>query len=285
MSRAYNNFRWSDNDHRFGPLIYSRDRSWRPLAVVLMSGDGEHPGCRFRLSAFGHTFIAALPPVIRPWRRKIYPNEKYPGSWDAATIERLGRDWYWDIHERQYGTSYCDGFLQVFLGRQTHDSSTTQSWSRHLPWTQWRHVRRSLYSLEGEHYWTEPEGRWSGLGDAEYQKRWDAIKAAEDACPSLTFAFTDYDGEALTARTRIEEREWRFGEGWFKWLSAFRRPKVTRYLEISFSGETGRRKGSWKGGTLGHSIEMLPDERHEAAFRRYCEAHEMQFIATEKEQA
>lgn len=33
----------------------------------------------------------------------------------------------------------------------------------------------------------------------------------------------------------------------------------------------GPEKGSWKGGTIGHSIEMLPDELHEAAFRRYCD--------------
>ena len=36
-------------------------------------------------------------------------------------------------------------------------------------------------------------------------------------------------------------------------------------------GETGREKGSWKGGTIGTSIEMLPGELHESAFRRYCD--------------
>jgi hypothetical protein len=49
-------------------------------------------------------------------------------------------------------------------------------------------------------------------------------------------------------------------------------------LDIRFSEETGRRKGSWKGGTLGHGIDMLPGELHEAAFRRYCATHEMEFV-------
>ena len=93
------------------------------------------------------------------------------------------------------------------------------------------------------------------------------------------FAFKDFDGEELTARTTIEEREWRFGVGWFAWLSLFRKPKISRYLEIAFSGETGKRKGSWKGGTTGHSIEMLPGELHESAFRRYCTEHDMTFVA------
>lgn len=45
----------------------------------------------------------------------------------------------------------------------------------------------------------------------------------------------------------------------------------SRNLDLRFSGETGREKGSWKGGTIGTSIEMRPGELHEAAFRRYCD--------------
>lgn len=259
-------YRWSDHDRRLGPFIYARDRRWRPFAIVLDSGDGdERSGCRFRVSALGHTLITALPPIVRPWRRKIFPD------WDAATVERLGRNWYWDSYPREYGFSYADGFLQVFLGRQTHDSSTTQVWCKHLPWTQWRHVRHSYYDLAGRHYFTEPLLlRW---GTPEHE----AARQIEDACPTRTFAFKDFDGEQLTARTRIEEREWRFGSGWFAWLSHFRAPKIARSLDIRFSGETGKRKGSWKGGTIGHAIDMLPGELHEAAFRRYCAAHDMTF--------
>ncbi|MBA1156946.1 hypothetical protein [Microvirga mediterraneensis] len=268
MSRA---IRWSDNDRYFGPFTYARERQYKRLALVLGSGDDDdYPGCRLRASAFGHTLIVALPPIIKPWRQKVFAT-----SWDAATVARLGRDWYWDTHEREYGFSCSEGFLQVFLGPQTHDSSTTKSWSKFLPWTQWRHVRHSMYGLDGEHFWTEPE-RDMRLGRG-YD--WEAIHAAQEACPSMTFAFTDYDGEELTAKTRIEEREWRFGTGWFKWLSFFRAPKIRRSLDIQFSGGTGRRKGSWKGGTLGHAIDMKPGELHEPAFRRYCAENGMTFIA------
>ena len=99
----------------------------------------------------------------------------------------------------------------------------------------------------------------------------------EKSCPTVEFTFRDFDGEEIIATTKIEEREWKFGTGYFKWLSMFRRPKVRRVLDLSFSAETGRRKGSWKGGTVGHSIEMIPGELHEAAFRRYCAEHEMTF--------
>jgi hypothetical protein len=218
------------------------------------------------MSGFGHTLIMALPPVVRPWRIRVTPK-----SWDAETIKRLGRDWYYDTHKREYGFSCSDGFVIAYLGRQTHDSTTTQSWCKHLPWTQWRHVRRSLYGLEGEHHWTEPKRSPSYWTDGGHEK----CKAAEDSCPFRTFQFDDYDGERLSVRTVIEEREWLLGEGWFKWLSTFCKPKIVRSLDLQFSGETGERKGSWKGGTVGHAITMLPGELHEEAFRRYCDEHRL----------
>jgi hypothetical protein len=138
-------------------------------------------------------------------------------------------------------------------------------------------VRKSLYGLQGEHVWTEPQTNWRLLNVQENIEAHRKIWEAEESCPTVSFAFTDFDGEALTAKTKIEEREWRAGTGWFKWLSYFRTPIIHRSLDIRFSGETGKRKGSWKGGTVGHSIEMNPGELHESAFRRYCAEHEMKF--------
>jgi hypothetical protein len=76
----------------------------------------------------------------------------------------------------------------------------------------------------------------------------------------------------------IQEREWLRGVKAFRWLSRFFYPKIRRSLNLEFHKEVGPRKGSWKGGTIGHSIEMLPGELHEAAFRRYCEKNNMTFI-------
>lgn len=273
---AMTSIRWGDNDRYFGPFTYARG-GYCPLALVLGSGGDEDAGCRLRMSGFGHTLIIRLPQIIKPWRRKVQFSHC-----DEATLARLGQDWYWDTHQREFGFSLSSSgrigdpfydFLTVYYGRQTHDSSTDRSWSYTLPWMSWRHVRHSLYSLDGSHFATMPEYR--GLG----RSNWEEQQAIKDSCPTRTFAFADFDGEELTATTKIEEREWRRGEGWFKWLSWFYRPKIRRSLDISFSGETGERKGSWKGGTTGHGIEMLPGELHEAAFRRYCAEHNMKFLS------
>lgn len=258
--------RWGDSDTYVGPFTFARDRMWKPLGIHLASTDDEGRGCSLRISAFGGTMIVALPDwVLRPERKKVFP------KWDVATVKRLGRDWYWDITKREFSISLNDGFLQIHYGRVTHDSSTEQRWSYFLPWTQWRHVRHSLYALDGRLYANLPQNiRWD-------DPQRDAERALESACPKAVFSFTDFDGEALTAATSIQEREWRFGTGLFKWLSLFVPNKVIRSLNIEFSGETGRRKGSWKGGTIGHSSTMIRDDTPFTAFARYCREHEMNF--------
>ena len=268
---------WGDNDRYFGPFTWSPRCprcSYTAMSVILSSGgdgdDSDRP-CTLRFSAAGYTLIAVLPQIIKPHKEKVVPN------WDAATVARLGRDYYWDVTPCEYGFSYSDGHLHFKLGRQTNDSSTTKDWGCFLPWTQWRHVRKSYYGLKGELFVTEAKAEHR-LGELGWRDSWEARKAAEDSCPSLSFDFDDFDGERISVKTRIYELEWKFGTGYFKWLSMFRASKINRSLDLQFSKETGRRKGSWKGGTTGHSIDMLPGEFHEAAFRRYCEAHEMKFI-------
>jgi len=256
--------RWGDNDTYFGPFTFAKDTTWRPLAIQLSSGDDDGRRCRLRFSGFGRTMLVALPEWVCRAERKWVDTSHYEWS--------KGKGGYWDIIPREYGFTLSDGHLSVSHGRQTHDSSTEQRWGWFLPWTQWRFVRHSLYGLDGALFADlPPRARW---GSPEHE-RGEALK---DACPTATFAFRDYDGEALMVTTKIEERAWKLGEGWFKWLSVFRAQKVRRSLDLRFSGETGKRKGSWKGGTIGHSIEMLPGELHEAAFRRYCPEHDMTFV-------
>lgn len=274
--------RWGDNDRYWGPFTYSSNSSYRPLALVIQSDvheDHDDGTSSIRISAGGRTLIWVLPwQMIKPQITRHYPGD----AWDAETVARLRRDYYETATSREFGFSYSDGFLQVFRGPHTMDSSTDRSWACHLPWTQWRHVRRSLYDLNGRHFWSDLDSESKGvnrLGSKGFSERFEIMRGWESLCPKDVFRFEDFDGEALTATTHIEEREWLFGTGWFKWLSLFRRPKIIRSLCIEFSSETGRRKGSWKGGTLGHSIEMLPGELHEAAFRRYCQENNMKFVA------
>lgn len=252
--------RYSGNDRHFWPFTLSdRSKHYRPLGIMLDSGAHEDikGGCHIRLSAFGYTLICELPAILRDYRVRHTAT-----SWDAATVERLGRNWYEERFPREYGFSFIEENLHVHYGPQTHDSDTTKVKVFFLPWRNWRFVRTSLYDLKGKHFHTEHDSA---------RNSWEASTAVRDACPKARFDFEDYDGQQITATTHIEEREWRFGTKFCRWLSWFRRPRIVRSLSLEFSAEVGPEKGSWKGGTTGHGIEMLPGELHAAAFKRYCE--------------
>lgn len=271
-------------DRYWGPFTYNAaPKSYHPVGVMLTSaGDDEDESrCNLRVSGFGRTLIIGLPPVLKPWRQWV----------DTSRWSDSPKGGYWQLHRREYGFALTQSgrvgtgahdFFSVHLGPQTGDGSTTRSWSKFLPWASWRHVRRSLYGLKGEHIWSEIEPRRLPAERDERlafrTARMRAAHKAEEACPLMSFAFADFDGEHVTARTRIEEREWRRGETWFRWLSLFYRPMIKRSLDLRFSSGIGQRKGSWKGGTIGHAIEMRPGELHEAAFRRYCAENHMTFI-------
>lgn len=260
--------RWGDNDRYFGPITYAKDGGDVLFGAQIDSGNEDYPGCAAMLRLLGHTVILSLPQIVQPNRVKHVAT-----SWNAKDIERMGRNWYWIVESRRFGFYVTrEGYVNVAHGRMTHDSGTDKSRGHFLGFAQWRFVRHSLYDTGGKHWWTHPErGGWA-------RGAFEARMAAENSCPSVTFDFDDYDGERIQAKTRIEEREWLFGAGWFRWLSVFRRPKIRRSLDIDFSAEVGPRKGSWKGGTLGHGIDMLPGETCEAAFRRYCGEHNLTFI-------
>lgn len=264
-----NPIRWSDNDRFLGPFTYSRDtRGYRPFAIMLGSGDGDdYPGCRLRISAFGHTLIAALPPIIKPWRRWVdtshYQWSKGPGSG------------YWDQHGREYGFTASEGALHWHYGPQTHDSTTTKGKCWFYPWRERSLVRHSVYDLGGQLFADLPD--WN-FRSTDGRNAYEASNALKAACPVACFEFADFDGERITVTSMIEEREWKRGKGIFRALFIGRNT-VDRSLDLQFSSEVGRRKGSWKGGTIGHSISMLPGELHEAAFRRYCAKQGLKFIS------
>ncbi len=251
------NRRWSDDNRHFWPFTLSKEsRKDGHWAVMLDSGgaEGHSGGCHIRFSGFGWTLICELPPILRPCRERV------TAHWDAATVERMGRDWYENSYAREFGFSLSEGNLHVHYGAQTHCWPGCKSKVFFLPWRHWRFIRNTLYTPEGVSFYTDYEGKRD-------REAWWAFK---DACPKVQFDFEDYDGKPITATTHIEEREWRFGTSWCRWLSLFRKPRVSRDLMLEFSEEVGPEKGSWKGGTVGTSIEMLAGETPEAAFIRYC---------------
>lgn len=262
--RKFYPIRWSDNDRYFGPFTYSHDPKYRKWGIMLGSGDGEdYPRCRLRISLGGHTLIAVLPPILKPYREWVdtsqYAWSNGPGSG------------YTSLHAREYSFEFVEGALHVHYGAQTHSSDTTKSKVYFYPWREHRLVRHSLYDPDHTLFVTLPQTR----PRSHYSWRVEVILKQE--CPTSTFRFADYDGEEIDVVCRIEEREWKRGKGLFR-LLYLGRNSVDRSLDLRFLKEMGRRKGSWKGGTIGHSCEIFDGEPTIEAFQRYCTKNGLTFI-------
>lgn len=241
--------------------------------VHLSSGEDHYDtGCTLSVAGWRWYITIRLPQwVLQPEREKVLA-----AGWDAATVERMGRDWYWNIHERVYGISLNENHLNLSLGRQTMDSSTEQRWGCFLPWSEWRQTKHTLCDRAGEPWWSQTE-RDEARIRASGKSSFDSFYIARRALPKRRFLFQDFDGQVIHAATFVELRERRLGTGWFKWLGLIAPMRQHRSLEIEFSREVGPGKGSWKGGTLGHGIELHPNELHESGFRRYCFIHDLKF--------
>lgn len=254
--------RWSDNDRYFGRFTYARETNYRRFGFMLGSGaDGRGRGCRLRLHGFGHTLIIALPQIIKPFRRWV----------DTSRFSDNPKGGYWDEHEREYGATAAEGAVHLHYGEQTNEWPGSKSKVWFFPWREHRMVRHSLYDLEGDHFADLPE--WG----FRHKNGYAARNALQEACPVARYEFEDFDGERIVATCRMEESEWKRGKGVFR-LLYLGRNRVGRSLDLRFSAEVGKRKGSWKGGTVGHSVDVLPGELHEAAFKRYCEKEGLTFV-------
>lgn len=252
--------RYSGNDWHLWPFTLSLHKG-AGLGVVLDSGarDDCAGSCHIKFHFFVLTLICELPRILRD-----YVTRHTARGWDEATIARLGRDWYEERHSRELGFTFHADALHTYFGPQTHSSRTTKSKVFFLPWRNHRHIRDSYFGLKGEHFFTEVNipGQWND---------WKARDAIKQAVPKVRFEIDDYDGKRIVATTMMEETEWHHGTGLFRWLHWIRGPKVRRSLKIDYSDEVGPEKGSWKGGTCGTGIDMLPGELHEEAFKRHCE--------------
>lgn len=231
--------RLTDRDRRFGPFTVGPCH--KAISIEWSSGGGySEQRNSIQIRAFGKVLRMWVPNILKPY------GERY------------------DTHPVTYGVSLSDmgngyDFLQVFLGPQTHDSLTTKSWCRFIPWKQWNFVRHSIYTPDGSHFATEEKGKWK-----EFYK-------LKDECPKSHFGFEDFDGDMRIASCIIEEREWHKGDGWFSWLRYLSKPKVSRSIWFEFDAEVGPEKGSWKGGTIATGMDMLPNGDPESTFRRWCE--------------
>ncbi len=265
--------RHGDDDKTWWRFRYSPKQSdWTPTGVMIETNGGGYDESERTFNILsvrlrGRTLQLILPGLLAPYfRARAY--EDSDGN----------RVMYSDVFKCEYGFRISDGAVHVHYGRQVHEWPGDKSKVYFFPWRETTHIRHSLYDEAGDLFADVPEWpvRLSGMRVYRYEVK----RALEAACPVRLFLFAEDDGDMRVAVCRIEEREWRRGprKGLWRWLLAWRPNMIRRTLTIEYSDEVGRRKGSWKGGTIGCGIDMLKGEIPYEAFRRHCREEKLHFI-------
>lgn len=151
----------------------------------------------------------------------------------------------------RWGINIHDHAIFVYTGSGNIFGSSLKS--VYLPWAlQW--VRTSTL-LNDNTWYNEVPGKVRTYDDSKNDK--GTHNWIEENRWKETHDYIDsYDNSVVQATIGVREHEWR--PKWFKWTSLF--AKKRRSITVDFSDEVGENKGSWKGGTLGCSYDLLPNE-------------------------
>ena len=153
-----------------------------------------------------------------------------------------------DCESAAWGFNYHGNTIWIYIGGGGNFSGGKKWKTFTMPW-EYTWVRTSLL-LSDQKSWEHetPKKR-----ESFYTDKWKD--------PNVVFIKTlpyldKYDNTSLLATIRVEEREWR--RRFLKWTKMFSKTRKT--IAIEFSSEVGKRKGSWKGGCVGCSYDILPGE-------------------------
>jgi hypothetical protein len=154
--------------------------------------------------------------------------------------------WTDECDPPKWGIAIHNNTFWVYKGGKGNWNGGNKWWSWSFPFITKYWVRTSIL-LKNDTWEHETNGNIKNFYEDEWkqkQKSWN-------------YDYTDsYDGEVIPTTIYVEEREWR--PKWLKWTKLF--AHVNRSIDIHFSKECGKRKGCWKGGTLGCGYTLLPNE-------------------------
>lgn len=197
---------------------------------------------------------------------------KIPNWLMPAHIEReynnYGQKFYDRICPRSYYITTCDDSFLIYFGIQDKNGfGQSQCKVFDIPWKRMHLARWSLYhsdnSLAGHIY--------NDYSCFKSRAKWDFDKKDEikSSVKPVLIEFKDYDGQDIIATCYIEERVWTHGSGIMCWLQYFKSDFIRRDVDISYNYEVGTQKNSWKGGIVGTSCKILPNESILSAFIKY----------------
>lgn len=133
-----------------------------------------------------------------------------------------------------------------------------RSWYWYMPWTyNWESTEHLDHDLKNVIV-KEVKGKRDWFA---YDKQRQEYEKNHSKVYDYTYTLKNGEVQHRKASVTIERRTW-YMRGW-PW-----KKMVNTSIDVSFDGEVGERTGSWKGGTIGCSYELLPNETPEQCLRR-----------------
>jgi len=181
-------------------------------------------------------------------------------GWGRLYINLPIRTGIQDCDSAAWGFNYHDNKIWIYIGGGGNFEGGKKWKTFTMPWdATW--VRTSTLMKDGYDWFHEVSGnrvKWDGDDIGSYN--WLRDNKWKETHPYVD----PYDNTTVNATISVEEREWR--PFWFQWTTLFAGKRRT--IDISFDKEVGREKGSWKGGTIGCSYTLLPNESPIECLRR-----------------
>lgn len=154
--------------------------------------------------------------------------------------------WTDECDSPKWGIAIHNNTFWLYKGGKGNMNGGNKWWTWDIPFFTKDWVRTSIL-LKNDTWEHETKGNKKYFYSEDWkekQKTWQ-------------YDYTDsYDGEIIPTTIYVDEREWR--PKWLKWTKAFATTRTS--VDVHFSKEVGKKKGSWKGGVLGCSYELLPNE-------------------------
>jgi len=146
----------------------------------------------------------------------------------------------------KWGIAIHNNTFWVYKGGKGNMDGGSKWWTWDIPFITKDWIRTSIL-LKNNSWEHETNGNHKNF----YEDNWKIKQAVWE------YDYKDkYDGEIIPTKIYVEEREWR--PKWLKWTKVF--ALVNKTIDIHFSKEVGKKKWSWKGGTIGCSYKLLDNE-------------------------
>lgn len=122
-----------------------------------------------------------------------------------------------------------------------------------MPWRNWKHISHDVMRADGS--WAPYVGEW---------ERDKAPDGRHTETHPYNYLLQSGEAQRRQATIYVDRRIWRLSL--LRWTSRFQR--VRHAIDVRFDDEVGERTGSWKGGTIGCSYDLKPNETPRECLRR-----------------